>query len=310
MSLSAIILACSLYSASSYVSPSVGSKRVPRVKPVYENFGLTIAEDPAENTPKEIFGEAAYKSFVQSYNPEGLIVGGPKYNIIERLRQLKLLTVTAESGLLEALEEKGVTLSALEKLLPLADDLNLLPLLVSNRDLALNTLAPLAIEPASALLPLVVSILKTPPTTFLAAGLVLAGAGAYEVLDGVTLAAPLVLLGLPLIALGGVLSGSVSLPSLPSGSSFASSPIAFDSAVSGRRRATIRITKNGPVTIKDPLNFASATKPAAAKSVPVSSPVKPFAASSKSVAASSNAVKVDAAAPVQRVRKTVKVNVK
>jgi len=280
------------------------------VKPVYENFGLTIAEDPAENTPKEIFGEAAYKSFVQSYNPEGLIVGGPKYNIIERLRQLKLLTVTAESGLLEALEEKGVTLSALEKLLPLADDLNLLPLLVSNRDLALNTLAPLAIEPASALLPLVVSILKTPPTTFLAAGLVLAGAGAYEVLDGVTLAAPLVLLGLPLIALGGVLSGSVSLPSLPSGSSFASSPIAFDSAVSGRRRATIRITKNGPVTIKDPLNFASATKPAAAKSVPVSSPVKPFAASSKSVAASSNAVKVDAAAPVQRVRKTVKVNVK
>lgn len=37
-----------------------------------ENFFLDIAEDPVENTPKEIFGEVAYKSFVESYNSKGI----------------------------------------------------------------------------------------------------------------------------------------------------------------------------------------------------------------------------------------------
>ncbi len=46
--------------------------RNPRVKPVNENFFLDIAEDPVENTPKEIFGEVAYKSFVESYNSKGI----------------------------------------------------------------------------------------------------------------------------------------------------------------------------------------------------------------------------------------------
>jgi hypothetical protein len=43
---------------------------------------------------------------------------------------------------LEALEAKGLTLSEVEKLLPLADELNLLPLAVANKDLLLS-LAPL-----------------------------------------------------------------------------------------------------------------------------------------------------------------------
>lgn len=45
--------------------------RMPRVKPVNENFFLSIGEDPVENTPKEIFGEVAYKSFVESYDSKG-----------------------------------------------------------------------------------------------------------------------------------------------------------------------------------------------------------------------------------------------
>lgn len=44
---------------------------MPRVKPVNENFFLSIGEDPVENTPKEIFGEVAYKSFVESYDSKG-----------------------------------------------------------------------------------------------------------------------------------------------------------------------------------------------------------------------------------------------
>ena len=49
--------------------------------------------------------------FVSSYDPEGLKVGGPKYEIIQRVRELRLVSATADSGLLEVLEKKGLTLS-------------------------------------------------------------------------------------------------------------------------------------------------------------------------------------------------------
>jgi len=62
-------VALQLYETLGFIaSPKI---RVPRVKPVNENFFLDIAEDPSENTPKEIFGEVAYKSFVESYNSKG-----------------------------------------------------------------------------------------------------------------------------------------------------------------------------------------------------------------------------------------------
>ena len=50
--------------------------RTPRVKPVNENFFLDAAEDPVANTPKEIFGEVAYKSFVESYDSKGIFIIG------------------------------------------------------------------------------------------------------------------------------------------------------------------------------------------------------------------------------------------
>ena len=176
-----------------------------RLAPVHENFFFDVAEDPAINTPRQIFGEVKYKSFVESYNPNGLIVGGSRYNIIERLRALKLLKLTAESGLLETLEAKGLTLSKLEALLPLADNLGLLPLLTQNKDTVLSV-APLIIEPAPVLLPLVVSLLKTSPITFIGPGLALLGLGVFEATDNLLLGAPLVLAGFPLVATGGVLS--------------------------------------------------------------------------------------------------------
>mmetsp|Transcript_13931 Transcript_13931/g.12633 ORF Transcript_13931/g.12633 Transcript_13931/m.12633 type:complete len:257 (-) Transcript_13931:61-831(-) len=204
-----ILLICTITKVNCFVSLS--SNRLPRVKPVNENFFLDIAEDPAVNTPKEIFGEVSYKTFVEKYDPEALLVGGKKYNIIERVRALKLLSLTAESGLLEALEEKGLTLSQAEKLLPLVDELGLLPLLAKNKELVL-AVAPLIIEPAPALLPIVVSVLKTPASSFTYTGLTFATVGTYELFDNALLGAPLLLLGLPLFVLGSVLSGSVSIP--------------------------------------------------------------------------------------------------
>jgi hypothetical protein len=133
--------------------------------------------------------------------------------VIERVRELKLLKFTAESGLLEALEAKGLTLSKVEKLLPLVDNLGLLPLLVKNKNLVLS-IAPLAIEPATALLPILVGLLRNPSSVLLpGAGLVALG-GFATVSDSGLIGIPLVLLGAPLIALGSILGGEISVPAV------------------------------------------------------------------------------------------------
>lgn len=306
-SMFALAALCSILSAVAYISPASLSRKAPRVQPVYENFFLPIGEDPAENTPAQLYGEVAYKNFVTTYNPEGLIVGGAKYDPITRIRQLKLLSLTAESGLLEALEAKGVTLSQIEKLLPLADDLGLLPLVSANKGLILSVL-PLLIEPAPLLLPIIVSVLKTDSTLFLNGGLALLAAGGYEgVLAGnQLLAVPLVLLGAPLAALGAVLSGTVSVP-VPS----ASSSPSFDAAPAAKSFSIPSVSSNRPRALKPasgkvavavPIVTAAAPKPVAVKVVAAAKPV--------AVKASASPVtKVAASTEVkQRVRKTVKVN--
>ena len=67
-----VILGCVFGFAPKRLAPS------PRVKQLHENFFLDIAEDPAKNTPSEIFGEVAYKDFVGSYKPNSLLLGGDK----------------------------------------------------------------------------------------------------------------------------------------------------------------------------------------------------------------------------------------
>jgi len=218
ITIAVVVALLSSFSTNAFTSPRMNA-RLPRVKPVNENFGLKIAEDPVANTDKTILGEVAYKSFVESYDPKALLIG--KYDILERIRELKLLSLTVDSGLLDALADRGLTLSQVEKLLPLVDDLGLLPLLVKNKELVLS-LAPLLIEPAPVLLPVVKSVISTPPSTFLYTGLTITTLGGYEAItDNIFLGAPLALLGLPLAVLGVVLSGSISLP-LPKASSVAS----------------------------------------------------------------------------------------
>lgn len=207
------------------VSGLTGARRA-TLQPLQENFGLEIStlNDPGKITPRELLGEDTYRDFVgdgaliNKKTPFATSLGSGPYDVIDRVRDLKLLTVTAESGLLEALEDKGVTLAQVEKLLPLVDSLGLLGLVRGNKDLIAGA-APLLIEPAPSLIPVLVSLLKTPPSTFQVAGLAVAGGGLFEVTQGnALLGAPLVLLGAPLLALGSVLGSLGS--SLPSPTSY------------------------------------------------------------------------------------------
>lgn len=184
-----------------------------------ENFNLPVGEDQAENVPTSMLGEANYRKFVASYKPDGMIIGGARYPVLKRVSELKLLSLTAETGLLTRLEELGLKLSDLEKLLPLAEELELLQLAEKNQDLILQTLAPIAIEQAPALLPILTAVLRTPPTTFyaIAAAALVAEAGIVVVSGN-----PLIdiLAGIPLVGVaavsavaGTVLSSGISVPS-------------------------------------------------------------------------------------------------
>lgn len=225
--------------AQAFVAP--GAKRA-TLAPLKESFGLEIEtlNDPAKLTPRELLDEDTYRNFVGEFDDGALINkvgpgasfatgGSSDYDVIDRVRALKLLTLTAESGLLEALETRGVTLAQMEKLLPLVDKLGLLELVKGNKGL-IAIAAPLLVEPAPVLIPVLVSILKTPPITLQAAGAALAGSGLFEVTQGNTLSgAPLALLGAPLLVLGSVL-GSLG-GNLPSAMSYsaASAPAAKSS---------------------------------------------------------------------------------
>ena len=231
-----IVFAVLASSVSGFVAPSSQARKTLQ-KPLQESFGLQIAtlNDPTKVTPPLLFGETSVKGFVGSYDKNALLLSeksfavtddpknqnsGP-YDIIERVRSLQLLSLTADSGLLEALEDKGITLSQIEKILPIVDDLGLLPLVAKNKGLLLS-LAPLIIESAPSAIPLIVSVLRTPAVTFQAAGVALAGFGAYETVldDNLIVGVPTILLGAPLVVLGTVLSSLGS--SLPSARSYSS----------------------------------------------------------------------------------------
>ena len=61
------------------------------------------------------------------------------YPVLDRVREKKLLTKTAESGLLSALADSGLTLKQVEALLPALEDAGLLSFAANNADFLLNT---------------------------------------------------------------------------------------------------------------------------------------------------------------------------
>lgn len=186
-----------------------------------ENFGLSFAEDQTENTPGAILGEYRLKeTFVPSVRRDSLLTSD--YPVLERVADLNLLTLTAESGLLEALEAKGLTLSTLEKLLPVAEDLGVLSLI--QNPIVVNLIAPLLIEPAPFLLPGLVSLINLPSQFYTLIAVALLAIDANGFIADEEISIPL-LVGATLFAGLGVLSsGGVSVPSSSGGGSRASSP--------------------------------------------------------------------------------------
>lgn len=108
---------------------------------------------------------------------------------------------TAEAGILSKLESNGLDLATIEELLPVIEDLGLLSVVAKNQQLLLNGVAPIVIEGAPFLLPLVAGALQAGPSAFyLASFLSLATEGLLIVND---VEVPLV--GLPAGAVAGLL---------------------------------------------------------------------------------------------------------
>jgi hypothetical protein len=71
------------------------------------------------------------------------------------VRELNLLKATVDNGILSKLEAQGVDLVTIEKILPLLEEFGLLSLAGNNQQLLVNLVAPLLVEGAPLLLPVV-----------------------------------------------------------------------------------------------------------------------------------------------------------
>ena len=95
------------------------------------------------------------------------------------MRELGLLQKTAELGVLSKLEKQGLTLEKAEELLPLIEKLGALSLVANNQQLLINGVAPLAVEGAPLLLPVVAGALEVGPAAFYLAAATCAGLDAF-----------------------------------------------------------------------------------------------------------------------------------
>ena len=107
-----------------------------------------------------------------------------QYNVVRRVREMNLLKTTAEAGILSKLEANGLDLVTLEKLLPVIEDTKALSLVGNNQQLLLNAVAPLLVEPAPLLLPVVAGALEKGPSAFYAASIACLGLDAYLFASG------------------------------------------------------------------------------------------------------------------------------
>jgi len=143
---------------------------------VRENFGFDFAEDSSDIT-NQLLGEANYKQWVGEITDNSFL--NRQYNLLGRVRELDLLTKTADAGILTLLEKNGITLATLEGALETADSLGLVALAGNNQQLLINGVAPLLIEPAPLLLPLIAGALDIGPLAFFGAA---AATGGLDVL--------------------------------------------------------------------------------------------------------------------------------
>ena len=59
--------------ASAFTAPSQSTTAVRPSSKLYENFGFDFAEDQVENTPQIILGEANYKKWLNSVDPDNFL---------------------------------------------------------------------------------------------------------------------------------------------------------------------------------------------------------------------------------------------
>ena len=100
------------------------------------------------------------------------------------MRELGLLEKTAELGILSKLENLGLTLEKAEELLPALEEAGILSLVANNQQLLINGVAPIAIEGAPILLPLVAGALEVGPAAFYLAAASFAGLDYYLFASG------------------------------------------------------------------------------------------------------------------------------
>jgi len=185
--------------ASAFTTPQSPATTLRPSTKLYENFGFDFAEDQVENTPQIILGEANYKKWVNGVDPNNML--NRQYKVLSRVRELGLLEKTAELGILSKLEKNGLTLEKAEQLLPTLEELGLLSLVANNQQLLINGVAPLAVEGAPILLPVVAGALEVGPPAFFLAAAGAAGLDAYLFASG----AEVPFIGLPAGAVAGLL---------------------------------------------------------------------------------------------------------
>lgn len=117
---------------------------------------------------------------------------------------MDLLGATVDNGILSKLEKNGLDLATIEKLLPAIEEAGLLGVVANNQQLLVNGLAPVVVEGAPLLLPVVAGALEAGPSAFYLASAAALAAEGYLVVSG----AEVPLVGLP----AGVVAGLVLVP--------------------------------------------------------------------------------------------------
>ena len=124
-----------------------------------------------------------------------------QYNPVRRVRELDLVGATADAGILSKLEANGLDLATIEKLLPVIEEAGLLSVVANNQQLLINGVAPIVVEGAPFLLPLVAGALEAGPSAFYLASAIAAGTEVLLITNNVEV--PLV--GLPAAPVAGLL---------------------------------------------------------------------------------------------------------
>lgn len=140
---------------------------------LYEDFGLGLGEQTYENQPDLLKGEQEYKQYANRINEDNML--NRKYNVLGRVRELDLIQTTIDNGILSKLEDNGLDLVTLEKLLPLADKFGVLNIAGNNQQLLVNLVAPLLVEGAPFILPVAAAALEIGPIAFFGTAAALAG---------------------------------------------------------------------------------------------------------------------------------------